>query len=141
KENMSTLFTEYAWDMNWCDPCAADPLSRQELRNLGAFWVSNDPNSCGAAEVFLTRLHVRYDREHFPDDLVFQETGDRQNFQARYVLRHPFKGTIACAADQYLQQLQQRQNQEANNLAQLTGWNVDDIRKKMDLVNVRVKGW
>src|SRR5260370_2851265 len=45
KENMSALFTEYAWDMNWCDPCAADPLSRQELRNLGVFWVSNDSNS------------------------------------------------------------------------------------------------
>ena len=27
KENMSAIFTEYAWDMGWCDPCAADPLS------------------------------------------------------------------------------------------------------------------
>ena len=24
KENMSTVFTEYAWDMGWCDPCAAE---------------------------------------------------------------------------------------------------------------------
>src|SRR5437762_13590711 len=66
KENMSALFTEYAWDMNWCDPCAADPLSRQELRSLGAFWVSNDANTGGASEVSRTRLHVRYDRDHFP---------------------------------------------------------------------------
>ena len=29
------LFLEYAWDMNWCDPCAADPLSNEELRKLG----------------------------------------------------------------------------------------------------------
>jgi len=140
REDMSAVFLEYAWDMNWCDPCAAEPLSREELRKLGVFWLAQD-NSGGAVDVFISRLHVRYDREHFPDDLVFQETGDRQNFQARYVLRHPFKGTIACAADQYLQQLQQRQNQEASNLAQLTGWNVDDIRKKMDLVNVHVKKW
>jgi hypothetical protein len=29
KEDMRVLFTEYAWDMNWCDPCAADPLSAE----------------------------------------------------------------------------------------------------------------
>src|SRR4030095_13966121 len=39
KEGMRTLFTEYAWDMNWCDPCAADPLSDEELKQLGVFWL------------------------------------------------------------------------------------------------------
>jgi len=136
KENMSTLFTEYAWDMNWCDPCAADPLSRQELRDLGVFWVSNEPNSGGASEVFLTRLHVRYDREHFPEDLVFQETGDRQNFQARYVLHHPWTGSSDCeAAKTYKASLRQRQEKEARNLASLTGWNVNDVRRKMNLAS------
>ncbi len=76
KDDMSTIFTEYAWDMNWCDPCAADPLSRDELHKLGVFWVNTD--SSGAADVFLTRLHVRYDRGHFPEDLVFQETGSTE---------------------------------------------------------------
>src|SRR5262249_54646076 len=33
------VFTEYAWDMRWCDPCAADPLSSDELRRLGVFWA------------------------------------------------------------------------------------------------------
>src|SRR2546428_2470426 len=96
KENMTTVFTEYAWDMNWCDPCAADPLSRDELHRLGVFWVNTD--SSAGSDVFLTRLHVRYDREHFPEDLVFQETGDRQNFQARYVLHHPWNGGSDCEA-------------------------------------------
>jgi hypothetical protein len=27
KADMRAVFTEYAWDMNWCDPCAAEPLS------------------------------------------------------------------------------------------------------------------
>ena len=27
-ENGRAVFLEYAWDMNWCDPCAADPLKR-----------------------------------------------------------------------------------------------------------------
>ena len=34
-----TAFLEYAWDMSWCDPCAADPLSNNQLRDLGAFWI------------------------------------------------------------------------------------------------------
>lgn len=45
-----------------------------------------------ARDVFMTRLHVRYDAAHFPEDLVFQETADRSNFQARYVLRHEWQG-------------------------------------------------
>jgi hypothetical protein len=39
KENLSAVFIEYAWDMGWCDPCAVDPLSTDELRNLGVFWT------------------------------------------------------------------------------------------------------
>src|SRR5207249_3987984 len=77
REDMRSVFLEYAWDMSWCDPCAADPLSREELRQLGVFWL--DEGGAGV-NVFLTRLHVRYDAAHFPEDLTFQETGDRQNF-------------------------------------------------------------
>src|SRR5947209_12709879 len=42
KEDMRVLFLEYAWDMKWCDPCAADPLSNDELRRLGVFWLDGD---------------------------------------------------------------------------------------------------
>src|SRR5438093_5213253 len=38
REAMRAVFLEYAWDMSWCDPCAADPLSLEELRKLGVFW-------------------------------------------------------------------------------------------------------
>ena len=95
-ENGRTLFLEYAWDMKWCDPCASDPLSTGELRQLGVFW--DDGAGGRTPNVFLTRLHVRYDNAHFPEDLVFQETADRANFQGRYVLRHPFKGKSTCDA-------------------------------------------
>jgi hypothetical protein len=143
KEDMSTLFTEYAWDMNWCDPCAADPLSRDELHKLGVFWVNTDNG--GAADVFLTRLHVRYDRAHFPEDLVFQETGDRANFQARYVLHHPWNGGSDCeAARNYRRTVRERMEKEARNLVSLTGWNIDDVRKKMNLASYdlpREKKW
>ena len=133
REEKRALFTEYVWDMGWCDPCAADPLSPEELRALGVFWLDGqNGNMGGGSQVVLTRLHARYDGAHFPEDLVFQETSDRQNFQARYVLRHAFKGELACeAGKQYLRELDKRHQQEAETLANLTGWDLGTISKKM----------
>jgi hypothetical protein len=129
-EDGRTVFLEYAWDMKWCDPCAADPLSNDELRRLGVFWTDGGDNQ--APNVFLSRLHVRYDSAHFPEDLVFQETADRANFQGRYVLRHAWTGGDTCgAAAEYRRALRDRHDREAERLASLTGWNVADIRKKM----------
>ena len=141
REDMRAVFLEYAWDMGWCDPCAADPLSSKELRELGAFWVEDATPGPARAPVpprgqavFITRLHLRYDAAHFPDDLVFQETADRANFQGRYVLRHPWTGSEDCAeARQYREQVAQRSAQEAQTLASLTGWSIDEIRRKMNL--------
>ena len=134
-ENERAVFLEYAWDMNWCDPCAADPLSQQELRKLGVYWVGKQEVSRSAPnqsqDVFVTRLHVRYDSQHFPEDLVFQETGDRQNYQGRYIIRRPWKGEASCDISQYQAQVRQRQEREAQQLANLTGWDIGDIRKKI----------
>jgi hypothetical protein len=41
KENMSTLGLEYARDMGWCDPCAADPMSNEEMQKLGVDRLQN----------------------------------------------------------------------------------------------------
>jgi hypothetical protein len=85
----------------------------------------------GPNNVFVTRLHVRYDGAHFPEDLVFQETGDRSNFQGRYILRHAWTGTETCsAAEAYRVELAARREREAQTLANLTGWNIEEIRKK-----------
>lgn len=143
KESMSTVFTEYAWDMGWCDPCAAEPLSNDELRKLGVFWLEDlgqpitpqgrplPPVRARPQEVYVTRLHVRYDNAHFPEDLVFQETADRSNFQGRYVLRHEWSGEGTCdAAAQYRRSLPERREREAEALASLTGWDINDIRKQ-----------
>ncbi|MBY0248663.1 MAG: DUF2330 domain-containing protein [Nitrospiraceae bacterium] len=149
RESERGVFLEYAWDMNWCDPCAANPLSTEELRSLGVFWQeTNGRIGKGmpmAQNVFLTRLHVRYDAAHFPEDLVFQETTDRSNFQARYVLRHPWNGTDDCpAATAYRQQLRERHEKEAQTLANLTGWQISEIRKAMQLASgplIEEKKW
>ncbi|HEY7128523.1 MAG TPA: DUF2330 domain-containing protein [Nitrospira sp.] len=138
REQYRGVFLEYAWDMNWCDPCAADPLSADELRSLGVFWHNNiaggGKGTAQAQNVFLTRLHVRYDAAHFPEDLFFQETSDRSNFQARYILKHPWTGSDECpTATAYRQQLRERYEREAQTLATLTGWNIGEIRKRMNI--------
>jgi hypothetical protein len=148
REDMSTIFTEYAWDTGWCDPCAANPLTNEELHQLGVFWL--DDGSTGSVAprpqprqpVYLTRLHVRYDKAHFPEDLVFQETSDRTNFQGRYVLRHPWSGEDSCAgAAQYRSSLPQRFEQEAQTLASLTGWDLNDIRQQMKIGEPVLPWW
>jgi hypothetical protein len=139
KENERAVFLEYAWDMAWCDPCAADPLSQDELRKLGVFWLPKNGQENKRAiqpqaqNVFVTRLHVRYDAEHFPEDLMFQETGDRQNYQGRYVIRHPWKGEASCDVSQYDAAVRERQEREAQLLANMTGWDIGDIRGKIPL--------
>ncbi|HEX3556625.1 MAG TPA: DUF2330 domain-containing protein [Thermoanaerobaculia bacterium] len=135
RQDMRTVFLEYAWDMAWCDPCSADPLSADELRQLGVFWLERGgDNLSGAQNVFLTRLHLRYDSEHFPEDLSFQQTADRQNFQGRFILRHPWTGGDRCeAAQSYRRELPKRFERQAETLASLTGWDVNKIRRKMNL--------
>lgn len=119
KEDYRVVFTEYFWDMAWCDPCAAQPLSREELRKSGVFWLDGDPAQNfsamqnpalpisprppmlggGAQPVVLTRLHVRYTPRTFPEDLMFTQTSDRQNWQARYVIQNPYAGSVAACSE------------------------------------------
>ena len=137
-DGMSAIYTEYAWDMGWCDPCASSPLTPDELAELGVFWLDAAGRATaiagGPIDVFVTRLHARYDRQHFPEDLAFQETGDRTNFQGRYILRHEWKGGEDCpAAKSYRAGLAERRAREARTLAALTGWDLERIRTKMAL--------
>ncbi|MEP3892016.1 MAG: DUF2330 domain-containing protein [Hellea sp.] len=136
------VFMEYAWDMNWCDPCAADPLSNDQLKELGVFWLDEGQGDQPtprrmrpkqmAKNVYVTRLHVRYDAESFPEDLKFKMTGDRQNFQGRYILRHAFDGEMDCPeAKKYKEQVNARKETEIKTLANLTGWETKYIRTKI----------
>lgn len=130
------VFIEYAWNMAWCDPCAAQPMSYLEMATLGAQWVGSDrdamrPMPGGGMDAFVTRLHVRYDARSFPEDIAFLETSDRENFQARYVLHHPHEGGSCQAAKDYRASLPDRFKKEANNLADLTGWARNDIETRM----------
>ncbi|MEC4811968.1 MAG: DUF2330 domain-containing protein [Scytonema sp. PMC 1069.18] len=145
KEDKKVAFLEYAWDMSNCDPCSAEPLNREELKQAGVFWLEDNPSTNVPAPrrpgirpptfsngVFITRLHVRYTRNKFPEDLMFQETSNHESFQGRYILQHPFTGEITCQAGrEYKKSLSKRFEKEAQTLAKLTNWNIQEIRKKI----------
>lgn len=138
REGKKIAFREYAWDMGSCDPCSAEPLNPEELKKAGVFWLTpSEPNN-----VFITRLHVRYTRDKFPEDLMFQETSNTQQFQGRYILRYPFSGEMKCQAGrEYQRSLRQRFEQEAQTLAKLTEWKIQDIRKKTNVTSSQMLPW
>jgi hypothetical protein len=142
RENKKVAFLEYAWDVSNCDPCSSEPPTSEELKEAGVFWLDNQqsPNQSQVwrgrrptfSNTFITRLHVRYTRDRFAEDLVFQETSNRDNFQGRYVMNHPVRGELKCAAAKgYRKQVIDRQFKEAQNLANLTGWRIDDVRRRI----------
>ncbi|MCX8079987.1 MAG: DUF2330 domain-containing protein [Bacteroidia bacterium] len=139
REGKNNIFLEYAWDISgWnnmkCDPCSFTPPSVQMLREAGVDWIRDGRWGGYEGEVFFTRMHVRYDREHFPQDLQFQETTDKRNFQCRYVITHPALGPFDCReGKEYEREVYKRRERELQQLASLTGWDVspytDYIRK------------
>ena len=179
QENKNVAFLEYAWDMRSCDPCSAPVLSPSELEAAGVTWLNGQrskqrslppgtiiaPPRPTPSAIFISRLHVRYSRDKFPEDLMFQNTSNRQFFQGRYVTRHAFTGSLDCPArlreeypnvearrqledwtgqdyddivssaqdrgQQYMRSLMARFEKESQNLARLTGRDIQTIRQRI----------
>lgn len=141
REEKNVVFLEYAWEVSpmqnvFCDPCVGDPPAVQELKDIGVDWLENkgqDYHTGGnvyAGNVYFTRLHITYGRSTFPQDLMFQETPNKQRFQARYVLTHPASGDFECDKGQaYLKELSKRRWDELYTYQWLTG---NDINKHLD---------
>jgi MYXO-CTERM domain-containing protein len=124
------VVTEYAWTAGSCDPCPEPPLEPSEVAALGADVLPAVAGAVASGEVppdfaqnlTLTRLHVRYGKDVLGEDLVFRAAspieGGRgvpgpkgelprgasassfNNFQGRYVIRHPWTGPVTCADPQ-----------------------------------------
>src|SRR6185295_5779837 len=139
-EGKSVAMLEYAWDVSpknyvKCDPCVATAPSTQDLVQAGVWWINRDWYDYNdaqyeddySANAYFTRLHIRYNRRAFPQDLVFQLTPNTENFQARYVITHPASGDFNCeAGKKYLADLRQRRQDELKMLTYLTGKSYDD---------------
>ncbi|TND05048.1 MAG: hypothetical protein FD123_3668 [Bacteroidetes bacterium] len=127
REGKSVAFLEYSWDVSgyvtqFCDPCVGNPPMLNDFMSAGVDWVQQYHYGY-QGNVYFTRLHVTYDRATFPQDLQFQETPNKEQFQARYVITHPASGSFDCKeANTYLIDLQKRRQQEISNMVALAGW-------------------
>lgn len=141
KEGKAIAMLEYAWDVSpknfvKCDPCVATAPSVQDLVQAGVWWLNRDWKDYSDVDteeesysdnVYFTRLHVRYNRVKFPQDLMFQVTPNTENYQARYIVTHPATGNFDCkAGKKYLKELKQRRADEIDMLAYLTGKSYSD---------------
>jgi hypothetical protein len=140
KEGKALAMLEYAWDVSpknyvKCDPCVATAPSTQDLVQAGVWWLNRDwanyddvwDDDDYSDNVYFTRLHVRYNRKSFPQDLMFQVTPNTDNYQARYVITHPATGDFNCeAGKKYLKELKQRRADELEMLTYLTGKDYSD---------------
>jgi hypothetical protein len=144
-QQQNSLFLEYAWDVSpsnyvKCDPCVSEPPNFEDLKKAGVWWLGKDAYNdyvnqyeTQKQSVFFTRLHVRYNRKQFAQDLVFQETPNRENYQARYIITHPATGDLNCeAGKKYLKELKERRKKEMEMLATLTGKGYNDWDVVMD---------
>ena len=138
----SAAFLEYAWDVSpanyyHCDPCIATAPSAADIVQAGVWWLNTDWNDYrnadeeigdpGNRQVHFTRLHFRYNRRNFAQDLQFQVTPNTETFQARYVITHPAQGSFACAeGKKYLSSLRERRKAELEELTKLTGKTLEE---------------
>lgn len=136
-ENKNIAMLEYAWDVSpknyvKCDPCVATAPGQQDLVQSGVYWLQKDWEDYSDTDedfdyavsdnVYFTRLHFRYNRKSFPQDLQFQVTPNIESFQARYIITHPASGDLSCTeGKRYLMKLKQRRKDELRELASLTG--------------------
>ena len=129
REGRSVALVEYAWDVSprnflKCDPCVAAAPSHQDLVQAGVWWVNpgKDNEAFDNSTVYFTRLHIRYNRATFPQDLQFQVTPNTENFGARYIITHPAEGDLTCAeGKRYVKELKERRQNEMEMMEYLTG--------------------
>jgi len=143
REDKSVGFLEYAWNVTpvnpmKCDPCVGNPPTEQDLVQSGVWWlkgvnwddysdIDNEDVDNGSPNVHFTRLHFRYNRNSFAQDLMFQVTPNTENFQARYIITHPATGSFDCdAGRKYLTDLKKRRKNELMQLSILTGKTMDN---------------
>ncbi|GAA4341361.1 DUF2330 domain-containing protein [Flaviaesturariibacter amylovorans] len=134
REGRALGLLEYAWDVSpsnyvKCDPCVSEAPAAHDLVQAGVWWISPRRGAPpeGNDNVHFTRLHFRYNRRSFPQDLIFQVTPNKEPFQARYVLTHPAKGPFQCAdSTNYLETVRKRRAEELKHLGELTGTSYRD---------------
>ena len=127
KKNISLL--EYAWNVTpvnqlKCDPCVGNPPAEQDLVQSGVWWlygkdwndysdIDNDEPDNGDRSVYFTRLHVRYNRKSFPQDLMFQVTPIQKISRPATLSHIPIRRFQLRSWKKYLQDLKRTQKKKS----------------------------
>jgi hypothetical protein len=136
RQGKNVVFLEYAGAISKCDPCT---VPQDEMLKLTELLPKIDPFNSS----YITRLHVRYTQEQFPQDLEFRIVGQNFNdfteataisekvssfniFQGRYVIRRPSSAASCIMARLSYWKWNKRWTE---NLIRLTGWNKKEIGK------------
>lgn len=141
KHGKNVVFLEYAGNTHKCDPCSnTPPNGPPDFNGLDPFLSKGELTG---EYHYITRLHVRYTAEKFPEDLIFQpvrpqellERVKAENkyfpnkagtvFQGRYVVRKTQNNSTLC-----LSGLPYWFNNPSQHLAKLTGWDQQEIKAK-----------
>lgn len=125
REGNDVVFYEYA-GYGSTGPIGSANTDPETLRKLGVWWAD------GTSPAFITRLHFTYDKAHFPEDLVLQETSDSAQTQPVFSVQDDPKSASCMSKQQLHDYLNPGHAQQAQALASLTGWDADDIMRQID---------
>jgi hypothetical protein len=106
RESMRVVFMEHA--SQWMP-------EQKDATRAGMFWGPSG---------FVTRLHFKYTKENFPEDLTLQVTGDSAPFSIGYTAVHPAPNTCNHPGPP------QARAREQQMLANLTGWPMETVMQR-----------
>jgi hypothetical protein len=134
REGRTSLMLETVMNLSgqyWADGTQhLSYLTLQELQVAGVTWAQPynpyNPHFFTADQLFLTRIHARYNRTLYPQDLLFQETMNKEAVRTHFRINHPSAGSLDCdQAGGYIEDVIYRRREELNNLAFLAGWDIE----------------
>lgn len=132
REGGNAIFLEYAGNRNqlrlfpvdqWGNPTGGSnpKVADQTYRDAGVFWLD------GSNDVYVTRLHIRYNRERWAQDIQFQTTPNTSIFHVNFPIQQIATGNFDCNnAKGYLNGVAQRRQKDLHSLAHLTGWDIKE---------------
>lgn len=99
------------------------------LEQIGIDWQLNPEasNPRSGPATFLTRMHLRYNRSTFPQDLAFQITPNNTPFQCNLTVQYVSPDWENCEEGKiYANQVIKRRWREVVNMNNLAGWSIND---------------
>lgn len=125
REGRNAIMLEFAgsWIPNNWSPWQNDNFN--QFKSLGLDWVQ-DENSQTYSPIMLTRMHIRYNRTTFPQDLAFQVTPNNQQYNCNISVQEVATGFENCEQGKaYANQVAQRRERELITMNQYAGWSMN----------------